>query len=499
MTQIFEIPGLVSLAGDGPVVPRLDEDGGDLSGEARGQGQSFDGLLDALEDPVPREDALPGATGVPSSEPIDPVAGVLEPGAARRDARLVVASEAVAVAPTKSDLQTRGDATPLRQPGEAGGGLPALSGVEPETPPKLRLVGVDPAETRHSPMPDANADWQRPGDPDQPTRAVLASATAPLADLPDTGDAARPKGAAPAPDVLQPGPSPSLLAAEPAPEMGIERETDVELPRGDGRSVEGLGRLAGSAGGALVSGVDAGADGVPGDPRQHVRPVVETGSGAPAPRTGEASPPAQVPATALPAPIAAPVAPAVQAPPDLSLNAGFVDGGDPQMLTTDRPQGPVATAAGGMDPPAMAAPGRAPAAPVSPQMMRILPQQISVQVARSDGPGGDLVLRLDPPELGQLRIVFTGFDAQVSAHVLADRADVAEQMRRNADVLEQAFRDAGFGDVDLAFGHHEQAGNGLEGGGNGDLQVVRGPAPDAAASGQNHAVVHVSDRLDIRV
>lgn len=64
----------------------------------------------------------------------------------------------------------------------------------------------------------------------------------------------------------------------------------------------------------------------------------------------------------------------------------------------------------------------------------------------------ELTIRLDPPELGSVRIVLSGTDGNLTAAVVADRADVEQLLRRHANDLEAALSDAGYGSVNLDFG-----------------------------------------------
>jgi len=65
---------------------------------------------------------------------------------------------------------------------------------------------------------------------------------------------------------------------------------------------------------------------------------------------------------------------------------------------------------------------------------------------------GDTELRLDPPELGRVRVSIASTDAGVVATVIAERPEVADMMRRHADALTRALEAAGGGSVDLRFG-----------------------------------------------
>ena len=90
--------------------------------------------------------------------------------------------------------------------------------------------------------------------------------------------------------------------------------------------------------------------------------------------------------------------------------------------------------------------------------MAVLIQQIAAQSSTGHvSPiAHDLVVRLDPPELGHIRLHFSGFDTQLVAHVTADRADIADQLRRHGEMLAESLRQAGFGDVNLTFGQGGQ-------------------------------------------
>ena len=115
------------------------------------------------------------------------------------------------------------------------------------------------------------------------------------------------------------------------------------------------------------------------------------------------------------------------------------------------------------------------------------------------GRGAEIVILLDPPELGRIRIAFAGLDAQLSAQVTAERADVADQLRRHGEMLADALRQAGFADVDLAFDH------GSDGAEAGDAPAIPladpgRPADDQTRPAQAWTGLAVAPgRLDIRL
>ncbi|WP_168770533.1 flagellar hook-length control protein FliK [Flavimaricola marinus] len=84
-------------------------------------------------------------------------------------------------------------------------------------------------------------------------------------------------------------------------------------------------------------------------------------------------------------------------------------------------------------------------------------QSASAQIARAaiQANGARTELILDPEELGKVRLNMVSDDRSITLHVMADRPDTLDLLRRNIETLEQEFRDLGFEDVTFAFG--EQA------------------------------------------
>lgn len=81
------------------------------------------------------------------------------------------------------------------------------------------------------------------------------------------------------------------------------------------------------------------------------------------------------------------------------------------------------------------------------------PDALVAQVTRQMTPGGasEMMIRLDPPELGSVRIGLTVGDGTVAAVVSTDRPDVEALLRRNGEQLTAALQAAGYDDVDLSF------------------------------------------------
>lgn len=88
--------------------------------------------------------------------------------------------------------------------------------------------------------------------------------------------------------------------------------------------------------------------------------------------------------------------------------------------------------------------------------VQIIPPQTVQQIAAELNivkPDQDrIILRLDPPEMGRIAVDFKfDGDRAVIATLSAELTDTGSQLRRHADQLMQALRDAGFEDVSLEF------------------------------------------------
>ena len=76
--------------------------------------------------------------------------------------------------------------------------------------------------------------------------------------------------------------------------------------------------------------------------------------------------------------------------------------------------------------------------------------QISVAVS---GPGGRATeISLSPEELGRVRLHMTAVDQTITLHVIADRPETTDLLRRHIDVLAQEFRALGYEDIAFSFG-----------------------------------------------
>ncbi|WP_204112719.1 flagellar hook-length control protein FliK [Shimia biformata] len=113
-------------------------------------------------------------------------------------------------------------------------------------------------------------------------------------------------------------------------------------------------------------------------------------------------------------------------------------------LTVLQARGPDMTVAPGHVVPTPVAPSHAEAA-------RAVAQQIAeVAVQRA---GGTVEIRLNPEELGAVRMTLTGGDTHLTVSIVADRGETAELMRRHIDQLAREFRDIGYSNLSFSFEH----------------------------------------------
>ena len=91
-----------------------------------------------------------------------------------------------------------------------------------------------------------------------------------------------------------------------------------------------------------------------------------------------------------------------------------------------------------------------------PEFGRFVIQQLSnnLSINLAERP---IEIRLEPAELGRVRLTLSTTEAGVTVTVLAERAETLELMRRNASELASEFRELGFAGVDLSFGQRAEA------------------------------------------
>ena len=122
-------------------------------------------------------------------------------------------------------------------------------------------------------------------------------------------------------------------------------------------------------------------------------------------------------------------------------------------------------------------------------------QQMVVKISGNREPR--IELRLDPPELGRVTITMSHSENMLHAVISTERPEIAELMRRHADILSAAFEKAGFGQAGFEFQSDTQGS---------DTQNAQDQTPNAAGIGADIAAeasydltYSPGDTLDIRL
>ena len=133
---------------------------------------------------------------------------------------------------------------------------------------------------------------------------------------------------------------------------------------------------------------------------------------------------------------------------------------------------------------------------------------LAVEIAgRAHAGKNNFEIRLDPPELGRIEVKLSvDRQGQVTSHLIADRQDTLDLLRRDSSGLERALQDAGLktGGDGLQFSLRDQSFNGGQNGDNRSnaSQVVATddtlPTIDAAAGGYTRYAGRIGG-IDIRV
>jgi flagellar hook-length control protein FliK len=100
--------------------------------------------------------------------------------------------------------------------------------------------------------------------------------------------------------------------------------------------------------------------------------------------------------------------------------------------------------------------------PVSPRadLGRNVATQV-IEVLRP-APDGPVEISLSPEELGRVRLSLTGTDGAITVHILAERPETLELMRRHVDMLAADLRAQGYSQIQFDFsgGGHPAKGDG---------------------------------------
>ncbi|MEM7178349.1 MAG: flagellar hook-length control protein FliK [Pseudomonadota bacterium] len=109
-------------------------------------------------------------------------------------------------------------------------------------------------------------------------------------------------------------------------------------------------------------------------------------------------------------------------------------------------------------------------------------------------------LRLDPPELGHVRVSLTTSGDQLTAQITAERPEIGDMMRRHADLLQRELASSGFRSVTLEFGtaaHHRQDGSAKTPENGQDLSA--GANDDSASAAESDSGLVQETGLNLRL
>ena len=132
------------------------------------------------------------------------------------------------------------------------------------------------------------------------------------------------------------------------------------------------------------------------------------------------------------------------------------------------------------------------------------PPPLARQIATAlPAPGAQPVeLRLNPEELGRVRLSLHQTDNSISVSIVAERAETLDLMRRHIAMLEQEFREIGYTDIAFSFGAPGQGQGGDPGTADRDdphPPLSPDPALHAVATTAPPPPPTAADGLDIRL
>jgi len=135
--------------------------------------------------------------------------------------------------------------------------------------------------------------------------------------------------------------------------------------------------------------------------------------------------------------------------------------------------------------------------PQSSDLPRHVAQQI-VEALQRGGGGKErgIDLLLNPAELGRVRISLSPGDAGLTVHIVADRPETLDLMRRHIDMLAQDFQSIGYEATDFAFAQHDHEAE--DQGSNAAQPHTQHVTREAEVSSQITATI-MTDRVDIRL
>lgn len=141
-------------------------------------------------------------------------------------------------------------------------------------------------------------------------------------------------------------------------------------------------------------------------------------------------------------------------------------------------------------------------APMAATRLEMPARPVIAQIAEAvrSTAGGGVELRLSPEELGRVRLSMTAGDAGMIVHVVAERPETLDLIRRHIDMLDHALRREGFSDLSFSFGQNRGSEPGNRGpDGNSEADRPDGPAPRAVERLDTRLAPRTADgRMDLR-
>lgn len=119
-----------------------------------------------------------------------------------------------------------------------------------------------------------------------------------------------------------------------------------------------------------------------------------------------------------------------------------------------------------------------------------------MQVARQM-PDGPVEIRLNPEELGRVRMAMSVHDGAITVTLNVERAETADLMRRNLEMLTTEFRNLGFRDISFNFGGGQSKGSDKEDGQNSAQNGDFDQATVQETTG--HRNIRSETRMDLRL
>lgn len=132
-----------------------------------------------------------------------------------------------------------------------------------------------------------------------------------------------------------------------------------------------------------------------------------------------------------------------------------------------------------------------------------LPQHVARQIADAiqQMPNRPVEISLNPEELGRVRLGLTTSEAGLIVHILAERPETMELMRRHINNLESAFAAIGYSDIAFSFGGNgnDQADRPKDGQDHPDTSLETGTLPQSGNATQIRLASPSVTGLDLRL